>query len=179
MDAEFTKQERGDGFRVSMTKAKQIIHEADVPRTGERYQIFGGDDMGHWDVHRAQLLAKAFHLKPLLWPIPLPERENMARVSPLDMDHVRKLASLPITEPLIFVDFSDGQGPDARMMMIDGHHRMMASVLRGQDAVPVLALWSELRPLIRVVQIVETTRYMEPPPIEAVIRGEHRIEAKS
>jgi hypothetical protein len=174
---EFTKQERGDGFRVSMSVARQIIHEADLPKA-ERGQVFGGDDMGHWDATRALLLAKAFRVKPMHWPIPPEERTNMARVSPLDMDYVRKLASEPITDPLIFLDFGDGTGPDARMMMIDGHHRMMATVLRKQDTVPVFALWHELRPLIRVVQMIETTRYMEPPPIETVIMGEHRIEAK-
>lgn len=178
MDEQFTKQERGDGFRVSMTKAKQIIHEADVPRTGERYQIFGGDDMGHWDVHRAQMLARLLKFKTLHWPVPAGERENMARVSPLDMDHVRKLAAEPITDPMLFVDMGDGTGDDAQMMMIDGHHRMMATVLRGQDTVPVFAFWHALKPLIRVVKIIETTIYMDPPPFKQAMAGQHRIETR-
>lgn len=177
MDDEFTKQERGDGFLVSMTVAKHIVHEADVPRP-ERYQIFGGDDMGHWDVNRAQLLVKAMRLKPWEWPIPATERENMARVSPLDMDYVRKLAAEPITDPLLFVDMGDGTGDDYQMMMIDGHHRMMATVLREQATVPVFAFWHALKPLIRVVKIIETTTYMDPPPFRQAMVGEHRIEMK-
>lgn len=147
-----------DGVAITVTREMRLRHVSDT--ASDRGAVFGGDEMGHWNVDRINRILDALEAPIHQLRIPAEVMHSMARVGAPDVRLAKNyaragLASMP---PLSFVSFEEPSLNDAgtvRTMLVDGHHRMLALVIMGASAVPARILPRELEHDVRVVEIAQ------------------------
>lgn len=166
-----------DGVPMTVMHQMRLRHASDtVVGMGV---IFGGDIMGHWNVDRINRILDAMTAPVRDLVIPKDNMRAMARVGAPDMAKAgrymaRGAASMP---PLTFVAIgaAGGRVTNDSIMLVDGHHRMMALFMLGARSVPARVLPAELEQDVRVLEVAEVAIFPDPQALPHSVRvGESR-----
>lgn len=150
------------GVPVTVTREMRLRHVSDT--AADRGVVFGGDQMGHWNVDRINRILDALDAPVHQLRIPIEVMRNMARVGAPDAALAKRYAHAGLggMPPLSFVSFEEpnlNAGGTVRTMLVDGHHRMLALAFLGASAVPARILPRELEHDVRVVEIAQVCMF--------------------